>query len=392
MARDRYNAFTEHAPMSADAAGRDGPLAGLRLAVKDLYDVAGMKTGCGLPDKLAEAQIADVSNSAVQKMVDAGAAVVGKTLCDELCFSLMGNNGFYPRAINPAAPERFTGGSSSGSAAAVAGGLADIATGSDTGGSVRAPASFCGLVGLRTTHGLIPLDHTMPLAPSLDTFGWFAGDIDIYGRVGDVLLPGSEHRFDRLFRVAELDALVFEGAADSFAGMAAVVEAVLGTAATAELKTLGLDDRYRVFRDIQAYEAFAAHGVWVAREGRGISPPVRERVLFGQTISTDAYAGAGRRRLEFRRELEALIGDSGLLMLPTVPGAAPFADCGGETEHAYRARALRLLSLSGLSGLPQITVPLGRHEGAPFGISLIGPRYSDRALIEVARALIAEAK
>jgi amidase len=187
---DRLHAFTEHAPlMEPQHRHAQGPLGGTTLAVKDLYDVAGTRTGCGLPSKLAESPIATRTTAAIQKMLDAGASFVGKTLCDELCFSLLGNNGFYPRVINPAAPERFAGGSSSGSAAAVAGDLADIATGSDTGGSVRAPASFCGLIGLRTTHGAIPLDATMPLAPSLDTFGWFARDADLYARVGAVLLP-----------------------------------------------------------------------------------------------------------------------------------------------------------------------------------------------------------
>ncbi|RWX62877.1 amidase, partial [Mesorhizobium sp. M4B.F.Ca.ET.089.01.1.1] len=153
-----------------------GPLAGLRLAVKDIYDVAGYRTGCGNPGKFAAAHAASRTAPAVQMILDAGARFVGKTQTDELAFSLMGQNAHFPFPVNPAAPERVTGGSSSGSAAAVAGKLADIATGSDTGGSIRAPASFCGLIGLRATHGRISLDGAMKLAPSCDTFGWFADD------------------------------------------------------------------------------------------------------------------------------------------------------------------------------------------------------------------------
>jgi amidase len=126
----------------------------------------------------------------VQKLLDAGARFIGRTQTDELTFSLMGQNAHFPEPVNPAAPDRVTGGSSSGSAAAVAGGLADIALGSDTGGSIRAPASFCGLIGLRTTHGAITLEGAMPLAPSLDTFGWFARDIETYEAGG----PGAAGR------------------------------------------------------------------------------------------------------------------------------------------------------------------------------------------------------
>ncbi len=391
MRDDPFNAFTQHAPLAPpEGRGEPGPLAGRTLAVKDICDVAGMRSGWGLPDRLDAAPVAEVSAHAVQQLVDAGAEIVGKTVCDELCFSLMGNNAFYPRAINPRAPERFTGGSSAGSVAAVAGGLADIATGSDTGGSVRAPASFCGLTGLRTSHGLIPLDHTMPLAPSLDTFGWFAGDVDLYATVGDILLPRSEHRFGRLFRLPDLDALTAVNSAESYAAMAARVAALLGPSKPAVLSTLDVDDRYECFRVIQAVEAWAAHGAWIGMPGRRISPAVRERFLFGSTISVDGYAGELKKRRAFTLELEDLLADDGLLVLPTVPAAAPLATSDGQAEQDYRARALRLLCLSGLAGLPQVTVPLGTDEGAPFGISLIGPRFSDRALIDVARRLLAK--
>ena len=170
---------------------RSGPLAGLTLGVKDIFDVAGYVTGCGNPDKAENDPPAAKTAPAVQKLLDAGARFLGKTQTEELAFSLTGQNVHFPHPVNPGAPDRVTGGSSSGSAAAVAGGLADIATGSDTGGSIRAPASFCGLVGLRTTHGAISLDGTMPLAPSFDTFGWFARDIETYVKVGEVLLGAT---------------------------------------------------------------------------------------------------------------------------------------------------------------------------------------------------------
>ena len=185
--RDRLNAFLD-LPQVPVASAQSGRLEGLKLAVKDIFDVAGYKTGCGNPDKSAEAKIAEHTMPAVQLLLDQGARFAGKTQMDELAFSLMGINAHFPAPVNSAAPDRVTGGSSSGSAAAVAGKLVDIAVGSDTGGSIRAPASFCGLIGLRTTHGRIPLEGAMPLAPSLDTFGWFADDIETYEAVGRILL------------------------------------------------------------------------------------------------------------------------------------------------------------------------------------------------------------
>jgi len=386
---DRFHAFTEHAPLrEPQHLHAQGPLGGCTLAVKDLFDVAGTRTGCGLPAKLAEAKTAERTASAVQAMLEAGASFVGKTQCDELCFSLLGNNGFYPRVINPAAPERFSGGSSSGSAAAVAGGLADIATASDTGGSVRAPASFCGLIGLRTTQGAIPLDETMPLAPSLDTFGWFARNADIYAKVGAVLLPESPHRFARLFRVEELDGLTTVNSADAYAAILRTVENRLGPVKATELTTLSVDDRYWCFRAIQAHEAWAEHGAWLLDPEHKASGPVRDRFEFGRSVSGDAYRSETEKRARFSSELEDLLGDDGLLVLPTVPGAAPLADSDAEAQQAYRERALKLLCLAGLSGFPQITLPIGEVDGAPFGISLLGPANSDIALIRLGRKLL----
>ena len=165
-----------------------GPLSGLRFAVKDLYDVEGHVTGCGNPDWLATHEPAESTAPAVTRLVEAGATMIGKTITDELAFSLFGENFHYGAPVNTRAPDRVPGGSSSGSAAAVAGGLVDFAVGSDTGGSVRVPASFCGILGIRPTHGRISIEGCMPLASTFDTVGWFANDPELLERVGRVLL------------------------------------------------------------------------------------------------------------------------------------------------------------------------------------------------------------
>ncbi|MCL7998778.1 amidase [Brucella sp. 21LCYQ03] len=372
-------------------SAQSGPLKGERLAVKDIYDVAGMKTGCGNPQILAESLAAQKSSPVVEKLLSAGANFIGKTQTDELAFSLMGQNSHFPYPINPAAPDRVTGGSSSGSAAAVAGKIADIALGSDTGGSIRAPASFCGLIGLRTTHGRIPLEGIMPLAPSLDTIGWFTRDIALYEKVGQVLLGDDEQKFgiSQLLYMPLLEHLMLgQEETDTYRAMFAKVRPHFASLKAASQTTLTIDELYLTFRQIQGWEAWNTHGAWISSGDRKLGPGVADRFAYGSEISDEAVARHRIRRARFTQELETIIGDNSVLALPTVPGGAPFANEPFESLQAYREQALRLLCLSVLSGLPQITVPLGQVHGAPFGISFIGPRGSDRALIALGRNIL----
>lgn len=425
---DPFNAFLDRAEPPIGHAD-NGPLAGLTMAVKDIFDVEGQRGGGGNPSKLDEARPAEATAPAVKVLLDAGARYAGRTQTDELTFSLMGQNAHFPQPVNPAAPERVTGGSSSGSAAAVAGGLVDIALGSDTGGSVRAPASFCGLIGLRTTHGAIPLQGAMPLAPSFDTFGWFARDIDIYEKVAEVLLgtlpspmwggsageagrgggdvapnlsnpPTPDLRSDpphkgegKAVRLAALDSLLLgDREATEYGRMAAIAAEVLGAPREVPALSYSIDDLYWTFRKLQGYEAWAMHGAWISEADRGLGPGVRERFEFGSTLGCEVASDETKKRNAFRQELADLLGDDGILVMPTVPGAAPLKDASFDDLQAYRERALRLLCLSGLSGFPQITLPLGKVDGAPFGISLLGPAGSDLALIRLGRHLLEAVK
>lgn len=388
---DPFNAFLdrdEPAPANATV----GPLVGLTLAVKDIYDIAGQRTGGGNPQKLAEAIPAQRTAPAVQALLDAGARFIGRTQTDELTFSLMGQNAHYPYPVNPAAPDRVTGGSSSGSAAAVAGGLADIGLGSDTGGSIRGPASFCGLVGLRLTHRAVSLDGAMPLAPSLDTFGWFARDIETYGKVADVLLPagsGDPARVWKPVRLAVLDDLLLGlDERTEYERMIGTAAGVIGQPQATSPFAQSIDDLYWAFRRIQAAEAWAVHGPFISSGDRRLGPGVRERFEFGSTIDAATVERESAVRAAFRTEFAGMLGADGLLVLPTMPGAAPLKDTAFDDIQAYRERALRLLCLSGLAGFPQITLPLGRVHGAPFGLSLLGPEGSDRALVGLARTIL----
>lgn len=390
--RDTLNAFLE-IPQIAVLNAESGILAGLRLAVKDIFDVAGYRTGCGNPQKLAEAQPAERSAPFVQVLLDSGARFAGKTVTDELAFSLFGQNVHFPFPINPAAPDRFTGGSSCGSAAAVAGGLADIALGSDTGGSIRAPASFCGLIGLRTTQGRIPIDGAMPLAPSLDTVGWFAADIEIYEAVGKLLLGRDTHRapFTRAVALDTVESYLAgpDEAAEyrrikAFVGLP--VEQLAGWPFTASP-----DELFMCFRNLQAYEAWQAHGAWIEAHGDTLAAGTRERFRYGATVDERLAQVESARRLTFRTEISELVNAGTVLVLPTVPSAAPRKDASPEELQAFRERAQHMLCLSGLSGFPQITLPLGTVHGAPFGLSLLGPPGSDIALIRLGRKILAGA-
>lgn len=388
--KDHVNAFMDYPSVDVPHA-KEGPLAGLTLAVKDIFDVAGYRTGCGSPEKLAAAKPARETASAVQKLLDAGARIVGKTTTEEIAFSLNGDNVHYPQPINSAAPDRLTGGSSSGSVAAVAGGLVDIATGSDTGGSVRAPASYCGLIGLRATHGRIPLDRTMPLAESFDVFGWFARTAALYAKVSDVMLGKDAISFRPSRILVAEDCLALLMGVDEARALDAAVNHATAYAGSRDVSLGGgkLDEWYWSFRQAQAYEAWQAHGDWVRTAKPKLGPGVKERFEFASTIAKEAYEGALAHRAEIRRHVEELIGDDGLLLLPTVPSAAPRRDTDFAKLDAFRNRALTLLCTSGLTGLPQLTLPMARMGGAPMGLSLIGPRGCDRQLVDIGLEILA---
>lgn len=381
--KDQVNAFVEIVE-NVDKTSLSGPLAGCSLAVKDIFDVAGFKTGCGSPEKMAEATPAIVTAPSVQKLINAGAAVVGKTVTEELAFSLNGDNVHFPKPINVAAPGRLTGGSSSGSAAAVTAGLVDLATGSDTGGSVRAPASYCGLVGLRATHGRLSLENTMPLAESFDVFGWFARDGDLYSKVANIMFDDGEHTYKPKRILFAEDCLTLLMGIDEARALDPAMEHVAKFADVTDVSVSDgdMEDWYWIFRKMQGFEAWESHGEWIDRINPNLGPGVKERFEYSKTITKEMYDACSAKRAAITRHMEELIGDDGLLVLPTVPSIAPKADMDFDWLDAFRNRALKLLCISGLTGLPQLTLPMAKMNGCPLGLSLMGPRGTDRQLVE----------
>lgn len=368
-----------------------GPLRGLTFAVKDLFDVAGYPTGGGNPHVLARSGIKTTTAPTVQKLLDAGATFVGKVHTDELAFSMNGQNYHYGGPYNGAAPDRITGGSSSGSASAVSHQLCDFALGTDTGGSVRAPASHCGLFGIRPSHGRISLQHCMPLSESLDTCGFFARDIATFARVGDVLFGADGDPLParpRLLLAADLFELPTPAARAALAPTVARIEAILGKAAPVDVADRPLSDLYWAFRYVQGWEAWQADGALIEHYGLQLGPDVAGRFAFSKGVTQAQFEQAGAVRREFTAHLGRLLGHDGVLVLPTMPDIAPLRATPMEALEDYRTAAAHTLCLTPLSGFPQLSLPLSGRDGAPLGISLLGPKGSDRSLIAVAQTLM----
>lgn len=374
-------------------ASGDGPLADLVFAVKDIFDLAGYPTGCGNPHALARSGIKITTAPAVQTLLDNGARFIGKTLTDELAFSMNGKNAHFGTPRNGGAPDRVCGGSSSGSASAVSNGLCDFALGTDTGGSVRAPASHCGLIGIRPTHDRISLEGCMPLAPSFDTCGWFARDIDIFARVGEVLLGADTAALPASPRLLLAADVMSHVTADARAASTAALERLAKTFRTVlapvDTALLPVDELYWAFRHIQGLEAWRSQGDFLRRHDVQLGPGVKERFAWSSQLSEAQVAPYQEMRAEFTRRFDALLGSDGVLVMPTMPDCAPLLVSDEQTLESYRNQSIRMLCLAGLAGCPQISLPLMQLGSAPLGLSLIGPRGSDQSLIGLARRLMA---
>lgn len=384
---DALGAFCRHTHVAVAGSGR-GPLAGLTFGVKDIYDIAGHKTGFGSPDWLATHAPATSTAPVVAGLLAAGADMLGKTQTDELTYSLNGENAHYGTPVNVNAPGRIPGGSSSGSAAAVAGKLVDFALGSDTGGSVRAPASFCGIYGMRPTHGRIPLAGACALAKSFDTAGWFARDAVLLERVGQVLL-GAERppAPGELLLAQDALALLDTEAVAAVQPALARITAAIGAPRPVTVSAEGLPQWFQAFRVLQGAEIHAQLGDWMAKAKPRLGPGVRERMAWVSTITADEVVRAQAVRDAVRLRMDDLLADNAVLVLPTVSDIAPLLNTPAAELDDFRARAMSLLCIAGLAGLPQLSLPLATLRGCPLGLSLVAARGNDALLLALARRI-----
>lgn len=385
--------FTGSHPSSSE-------LAGLRLGVKDLFHIAGLPTGAGNPDWLATHPIPNHTSPIVTQLLNAGATFVGKTQTDELAYSLNGLNIHYGAPRNPKAPSRLPGGSSSGSAVAVAAGEIDIGLGSDTGGSIRVPASYNGLFGIRTTHGLLSSEHMVPLAPAFDTVGWLAASADILWRVGNVLLPPASTVWNnnRPLNVGVISAVINKTPLWTEQHNQWLSQQKL----LVEFKRLSLREECfkrasECFRVLQGRDIWRTHGDWIRKQKPTFAPDIQARFEWASQLTSEQESAAFAERIELRQEIAKWFDGVDLLLLPTTPGPAPLLGASAEWMDHYRSQLMGLTAPAGLAGLPQIHLPVLMADDAPFdnaainkapmGISLLAPKGFDRDLLQLATRL-----
>lgn len=374
-----------------------GPLHGFRFAVKDLIDIAGHKTGCGNPSWHDTHPAAVVNAVCVEQLLGAGGRCVGKTVTDELGFSLLGENHFYGTPLNPRAPDRVPGGSSSGSASAVACGLVDFALGTDCGGSVRVPASNCGICSLRPSHGFISVAGVNPFAPTFDTVGILAGRADVLARAAAVLLacevasdvePGRVHLLREGFALADPD--IQEALAAPVQRLRAQFGGRLCETSLQEIdgepEDTGFQTWYDTFCVLQWAEIESSLGAWIAAAQPVFGPVIAGSFDLPKSLDRRRVSQAAQRRETYYRRLMTFLGPTDLLCVPTAPALAPLK--GGmilRDQGNYYPRALSLTSLAGLARLPQVSLPLGDCAGIPVGLSLLAAHGRDAFLLGIAQ-------
>lgn len=374
----------------ARKGSESGPLSGLKFAVKDLFDIRGHTASFGNPHWRATHPAAIEDAPVIAALLNAGAELSGVTVLDELAFSIAGSNEHQGTPVNKNAPGRTCGGSSSGSAAVTAAGLCDFALGTDTGGSVRVPASYCGLFGIRPTHNRIPLVGLAPLAPSYDCIGWLSRDGDTLNRVGRVLgLSGSDDRAEapRLLLPRDAWRLAGEPARSSLSVAAReLAERLRCPVDECELAREGLDRWHLAFLRQQRREIWRGLGHWVLREKPAFGSDVATRLENAQQLAA-SHEGVLEDQLlreRIRKQLVRLLGDGTLLCVPSTPGPAPPCDLTAESRLELRSHTMQITCIAGLGGLPEASLPLGNANGLPVGLSVIANRGDDGRLLALA--------
>ncbi|WP_433502333.1 AtzH-like domain-containing protein [Pseudonocardia halophobica] len=376
------------------AAAHSGPLDGVTVAVKDLFAVAGERLGAGNPTWLAGQTPRTTTAPAVSALLGAGAEVTGIARTDEFAYSLAGQNAHYGTTPNPAVPGGIGGGSTSGPASAVALGQVVVGLGTDTAGSIRVPASYQGLAGIRTTHGAISTDGVLPLAPSFDTVGWVARAVGPALRVAEVLLPDASATPAAappvrtvVLPTAEGHAIPDVAAACADRRAALVAEGLLPGAEVVDLAAETLEEWFAAFRTVQAFEAWAAHGEWITAHPGALGVDVGGRFAAAAAVTVAGADAARATVAEARARLREVL-DGAVLVLPSSAGGAPARDASAAEVEAERAGTLRMTCLAGLAGAPAVSVPLLRTaDGRPAGLCLVGGPGTDLDLLRLAATL-----
>jgi len=386
---DLLQAFVRHNHIALK--GMDsGPLNGLVFAIKDVWKVIGSTCGNGHPDWLRTHGPDEMTSSIVTRLLDAGADMVGKTVCDELCFSISGENWHYGSPINPHDPLRYTGGSSAGSGAATAGGLVDFALGSDCLGSVRVPSSYNGLLGSRPTYQRVPGDGEAPFCASMDVVGFMASDPEVFKRVGKVMLGEDtiEGKPRKLLVAQDCFAAVNSDVAAALKPAVKSVAAEVGTVENITVSPEGLDKWVEIFRFIQGYEVWESYGGFIDKVKPQLSPGPKERLEWASTVTRQQYSDSLAARQDIIKRVDSLLQQGSIVCLPTVASVAPLKGTPVSELSATRLQSTSLLCISPLCGIPQLTLPLVKQHDVPLGLTLIGARNTDLQLAEFAADVV----
>ena len=400
------DAFVES--VEIDPTG-SGSLDGLSFAVKDLIDLGSHKTGCGNPTWRDTHPPASVNAVCVEQLLDAGARCVGKTVSDELAFSLLGENHFYGTPLNPKAPDRVPGGSSSGSASAVASGLVDFGLGTDTGGSVRVPANNCGVWGMRPSHGFISVAGVNPFAPTFDTVGILASSVEALVDAASVLLacedirdeePATIHFLQEAFSIADPD--VQQALKNPVRRLRSLFGRRLRDSSVREIggesargsEGTGLEIWHDTYSVLQWAEIESCLGAWIESTKPAFGPEASQNFDLVKSLDRRRVKPAAQRREEYFRKLKSFLGPKDLLCMPTTPALAPLkgtiAPRGRSATGDYYPRTLSLTSLAGIGRLPQVSLPLAESSGSvPVGLSLLAANGRDAFLLGVVERVAA---
>ncbi|MDR9763335.1 amidase family protein [Rhizobium redzepovicii] len=385
--QDRWNAFMPYPDVDVGNAST-GPLSGLRLAVKDLFDVAGYPTAAGNAAVLAASGIRAATAPLVQALLDAGACFVGKTNTDELAYSLIGGNVHFGMPRNPRDPDLIPGGSSSGSAVAVAAGLADIGLGTDTSGSIRLPAAINGLIGWRPTHGSLDNRALRALAPSFDVPGFMTRSLEPMDAVMSAVgMPAANDRPISILIPADIFETIDGAIADEM--IASIRSAVMPIRKIDSISSFSLADLAVAFITILQKEAWESNKTLFEQAPEAIAPDIAARLLSGSRLEDWEVREARAIAKLFSGEIDRLLGENVVVALPTLAMSAPTRDAEPESFAAFRSACVKLLCLSGLSGCTQLAFPITDCAGN-ISLSLLGARSTDRMLVYVARQIRAE--
>jgi aspartyl-tRNA(Asn)/glutamyl-tRNA(Gln) amidotransferase subunit A len=401
---DRMRVFITIAPDSAMQAAKaaerglktkhkPSPVYGVPVSVKDLFDVKGIATTAG--SRVFAGRFPAEDSTVVKKLKRAGTVLIGKTNMHEFAFGVTTTNPHYGAARNPWDDDRIAGGSSGGSASAVAMSLGFGSVGSDTGGSIRIPASICGIVGFKPTRGLISLSGAVPLSASLDHAGPMARTVEdtalLLGVIAGIATPKFTGNLKRI-RVGVPRAHFFEKVAPE---VDAAVRAGLRQLEDLGARLVEVDmptapKQGQIFRDIVSAEAFAFHEEYLKTQSEYYGPDVRERLEYGSRVLFADYARAQRERDVIKRECDAIFAAVDVMVTPTVPITAPVigetnVQWGPESE-ALGSTLTRLTRPFNLAGLPALSIPCGFSAGLPIGLQIAGRAFDESTVLRVAHS------